>query len=368
MAFLPDSALWQILKRESPMTFAHYMGLCLYHPEFGYYARAPRLGRKGDFFTSPCVHPVFGAALASQILEIWELLGEPQDFCLIEAGAGEGYLALDILNFLEKKGRVFPYIIVEPFPACEARQREVLGDRASQVQWVRDLSDLPSFTGVFVSNELFDAFPVHLLEYTEDGLKEVYVVAGERLVETLGELSTPELLQRVAPFVDQWPEGYRTEVCLAVEPFYKELAKRLVRGAIITIDYGYSRGDYYHPDRREGTLLCYTEHRLEESLYHAPGQVDITAHVDFSLLKELGERYGLANIGFTQQAAFLVGLGVEHLIKEVSPGKTKDLEALKMLILPQGLGMSHWVLLQARGLPLQGRLRGFSLSNRLRIL
>ncbi len=368
MAFLPDNALWQVLKRESPMTFAHYMGLCLYHPEFGYYARAPRLGRRGDFFTSPCVHPVFGAALGSQILELWTLLGEPKDFVLIEAGAGEGYLALDILNFLDQKGKNFSYLIVEPFPACEARQREVLGERAAQVQWVRDISELPSFTGVFVSNELFDAFPVHLVEYTEDGLKEVYVVAAERLIETLGELSETEILQRVAPFVDLWPEGYRTEVCLAIEPFYKELAKRLVRGAIITIDYGYSRGDYYHPDRRKGSLLCYTGHLLEEDPYLAPGQVDITAHVDFSLLKELGERYGLANIGFTQQSAFLVGLGVERLLTEVSPGKTKDLEALKMLILPQGLGMSHWVLLQARGLSPDTKLKGFSLSNRLRIL
>jgi SAM-dependent MidA family methyltransferase len=328
------------------------MGLCLYHPEFGYYARAPYLGRQGDFFTSPCVHPVFGAAVASQILEIWELLGCPEDFVIVEAGAGEGYLALDILDYLKRKGNVFPYYISEPFPASRTRQEEILSPHKDLVTWVSDLSELPSFTGVFVSNELFDAFPVHLVEMTEEGLKEVYVVVGERPVESLGGLSTPEILRRVSSFVESWPEGYRTEVCLAIEPYFKEIAKRLVRGAIITFDYGYSRADYYHPDRYRGTLLCYAGHRVVEDPYQAPGRMDITAHVDFTTLKELGERYGLVNIGFTQQAAFLVGLGVEKLLGEISSGRTRDIEALKMLIMPQGLGTSHWVLVQGRGLPL----------------
>ncbi len=360
--------LLKFLQEESPMTFARYMELCLYHPDYGYYAKAPRLGRKGDYFTSPCVHAVFGAAVATQILEIWEKLGCPQDFVIVEAGAGEGYLALDILDFLKLKGLDFPYFICEPFPANQARQEEILASHLDSVTWFRDISELKSFTGIFLSNELFDSFPVHLIEMTEEGLKEVYVVIEERPFEALGGLSEPKILERVAPFAESWPEGYRTEVCLAIEPYFKEIAKRLVRGAVITFDYGYSRGDYYHPDRAQGTLLCYYRHQVVENPYLAPGEMDLTAHVDFTTLKELGEYYGLANLGFTQQAPFLVGLGVERLLGEISNMTFKDIEALKMLILPQGLGMSHWVLIQARGLPPDTPLRGFSLSNRLRML
>ena len=363
-----ERGFFSVLRRESPMTFARYMELCLYHPEFGYYARAPKIGKRGDFFTSPAVHPVFGAALAKQVLEIWEGMGSPEDFVLVEAGAGEGYLALDILDFLWKKGHTFPYFILEPFPANRSRQEEVLAPYLDQVQWFSTWQEVPLFKGVFLSNELFDSFPVHLVEKTADDLREVYVLCEERLVEVLGGLSAPEILERVLPYASCWPEGYRTEVSLAYAPFFKELSKRLVSGAVITIDYGYPRPDYYHPDRERGTLLAFYQHQALENPYLYPGRMDLTAHVDFTLLKELGERFGLVNLGFTTQAAFLVGLRIELLLEELGRTTPRDLEALKTLLLPQGLGMSHWVLLQARGLPLDIRLAGFTLSNRLGLL
>jgi len=359
--------LYEILRAESPMTFARYMELALYHPEFGYYARAPRIGRKGDYFTAPAVHPVFGAAVARQILEIWELLGQPRDFVVLEAGAGEGYLALDILNFLGE--RAFDYLILEPLAANRLRQEEVLEPHLERVRWLKDWSEVPPFVGVFVSNELFDSFPVHLIEKTDEDLREIYVLFDDDgVAEALGGLSAPEILERVFPYASHWPVGYRTEVCLAYEPFFKELAKRLVKGAVMTFDYGYSRADYYHPDRFRGTLLSFYRHQVVENPYLHPGHQDLTAHVDFTALKELGEKYGLVNLGFTTQAAFLVGLGVEKLLRQIGRTSQRDLEALKLLLLPQGLGMSHWVLLQTRGLPLETRLRGFSLSNRLHIL
>ena len=363
------SGLLSILRQESPLTFARYMELCLYHPEFGYYARAPRIGKRGDFFTSPAVHPVFGAALAKQALQIWELMGRPDDFVLMEAGAGEGYLALDILDFLWAKGYTFPYFILEPFPANRSRQEEILAPYLDRVHWFSSWEEVPSFRGLFLSNELFDSFPVHLVEKTADDLREVYVVyTEEKLLETLGGLSSPEILERVLPYASQWPEGYRTEVSLAYAPFLKELSKRLVAGAVLTIDYGYPRADYYHPDRYQGTLLAFYQHQALENPYLYPGRMDLTAHVDFTSLKELGERFGLVSLGFTTQAAFLVGLGVEGLLSELGRTSPRDIEALKMLILPQGMGSSHWVLLQARSLPLQAKFQGFSLSNRLHIL
>ncbi len=360
--------LYEILKAESPLSFARYMELALYHPEFGYYARAPKIGRKGDYFTAPSIHPVFGAAVASQIMEIWHLLGQPEDFVILEAGAGEGYLALDILEYLALQDWKPRYYLLEPFSSNRLRQEETLEAHLDRITWFKDWKEVPAFTGVFVSNELFDAFPVHLIEKTAEDLKEVYVIFDRGAFETFGGLSSPEILERVFPYASWWPEGYRTEVCLAYEPFLKELAKRLIKGALLTFDYGYSRADYYHPDRFRGTLLAFHRHQVIENPYLHPGHQDLTAHVDFTSLKEIGERYGLVSLGFTTQAAFLVGLGVERLLAEIGRTSQRDTEALKLLLLPQGLGMSHWVLLQARGLPLETRLRGFSLSNRLGLL
>ncbi len=359
----------QILAQESPMTFARYMELCLYHPTFGYYARAPKIGKKGDYFTAPTIHPVFGAAVAKQIIEIWKLLGKPKDFVVLEAGAGEGYLALDILNYLSLEGLGFSYFILEPFEANRKQQQIKLKDHPG-VSWFKSWDEIPPFVGVFLSNELFDAFPVHLIEKTPDhDLKEVYVVKeGDLLGEELSGLSQPEILTRVLPYANYWPEGYRTEVCLAYGPFLKEVAKKLCRGALITFDYGYSRADLYHPDRRQGTLLCFKEHRVFDNPYLLPGGCDLTTHVDFTALKEEGEKLGLYPVGFTTQAAFLVGLGVEKLLARIGRNTPRDVEALKLLLLPQGLGMSHWVLVQGRDLPLEVKLSGFSLSNRLNIL
>jgi len=365
-----DIMLLDILESESPMPFARYMELCLYHERYGYYARGPRLGRQGDYFTSPTVHPVFGAALAVQILEIYERLGRPENFLLVEAGAGEGYLAFDILSYLSLKGLKLPYLIIEPFPSLRALQEETLKPYLDKVHWLSDIHEIPPFWGVFLSNELFDSFPVHLVEKTEEDLKEVYVeVKNAQIRETLGELTRPEILKRVLPHALAWPEGYRTEVCTSIDPFFKEIAKKLISGAVITIDYGFPRQDYYHPERTRGTLLAYYRHRALENPYLRPGHQDLTAHVDFTYLRELGEKYGLLNLGFTQQAPFLVSLGIETLLSEVSEGGFRDREALKLLLLPEGLGTSHWVLIQGRGRSLsKPPLKGFRLSNRLNLL
>ena len=364
---LPE-ALASIFSKESPMTFARFMELALYHPRYGYYAKAPKIGKKGDYFTAPAIHPVFGATVARQILEIWELMGNPEDFVILEAGAGEGYLALDILNYLALHKANFSYFILEPFSANRERQKEVLRDFTSQVRWFESWEEIPPFAGVFLSNELFDAFPVHLIEKTAEGLQEIYVLFNGYFQERPGGLSRPEILERVLPYANYWPEGYRTEVCLAYKDFLKELAKRLVKGFVLTFDYGYSRADLYHPDRNRGTLLCFREHQVFENPYLFPGRSDLTTHVDFTALKEIGESLGLYPLGFTTQASFLVSLGVEKILQEIGRNSPRDIEALKLLLLPQGLGMSHWVFAQARNMPLPLKLSGFKLSNRLGIL
>ncbi len=363
--------LLELLAEESPMTFERFMELSLFHPEYGYYARGKLPGKQGDYITSPCVHPVFGATLALQILEVYEVLGKPENFTIVEAGAGQGYLARDILDYLFKKEYQFNYWIVEPFPAIKILQEEILEEFNSKIKWFKSIEDLPPFEGVFISNELFDSFPVHILQKQDDELFEIWVeVKNQEVVEILGEISDPALLGRISPYFGEWGEDYRTEVCLSIEPFYKNLSKKLRKGAIITIDYGFPRRDYYSFERNRGTLLCYYRHRVVENPYFKPGHIDITAHVDFTYLRELGEKYGFINVGFTQQGSFLASLGIEQVLFEISKGSWKDLEALKFLIFPQGLGSSHWVLIQGRfpNLSETPVFKGFSLSNRLYLL
>lgn len=361
----------KILEENSPMTFEKYMELCLYHPEYGYYTRGNLPGKRGDYITSPCVHRVFGATLALQILEIFELLGKPSDFVIAEAGAGQGYLAMDILSYLAKKGYRFKYYIIEPFSVLRAIQEETLVDFKNQVFWYDSLEKIPTFSGIFLSNELFDSFPVHLIQKEKGELKEVWVsVEKGKIKEFLGELEEPQILKIVSPYINLWIEGYRTEVNLKAESFYKILSQKLRIGAIVIIDYGYPRQDYYAPERDTGTLLCYYKHKVVQNPYFKPGHIDITAHVDFTLLRELGERFGFINIGFTQQGAFLASLGVERVLYEVSEGNWRDREALKFLIFPEGFGTSHWVLIQGRFFNLSERpqLKAFMLSNRLNLL
>lgn len=365
------SMFLQLLRELSPMPFEKFMELALYHPDYGYYARGNVPGKGGDYITSPCIHRAFGATLALQVLEVYEYLGKPEDFTVVEAGAGAGYLALDLISYLEDKGYSFKYVIIEPFPSLRAIQEENLLNFLDRVVWLSSFEELSSFDGVFIANELFDALPVHLIERWESELYEVWVEFGEGEVrETLKELSDVELLSRVYPFFRFWEDGYRTEVCLRAEEIYKVLAKTLKRGLILIIDYGYPRADYYHPERKRGTLLCYYRHRVVVNPYFKPGHIDITSHVDFTYLAELGEKYGFMNLGFTQQGSYLASLGIDKVIEEVSVGTMRDKEAIKMLLFPEGLGQTHWVLAQGRfwGNKSQVKLRGFRFSNRLSLL
>lgn len=360
----------QFLHSRSPMPFEKYMNFCLYHPEYGYYAQGNLPGKRGDFVTSPCIHKVFGATVSLQILEIYEILEKPKKFVIVESGAGQGYLALDILTYLVQKGFYFNYWIIEPFQKIKTIQKETLKDFQSYINWFESINEIPEFKGVFLSNELFDAFPVHLIEKQNNELKEIWIEVKKdgTIKEFLKKLNNFEIFERVKPYFYSWKDGYRTEVCTQVENFYKILSQKLKEGAIITIDYGYPRADYYIPERNRGTLLCYYRHKVIENPYFKPGEMDITAHVDFTLLKEMGEKYNFLNIGFTQQGSFLVSLGIEKVLYEVSKGNWKDIEALKFLVFPEGLGSSHWVLIQGRFPNPPKTLKGFLLSNRLYLL
>jgi SAM-dependent MidA family methyltransferase len=340
------------------------MECCLYHPEYGYYTQGrERSGVEGDYFTSPDLHPIFARLLARQAAEMWGLLGRPAPFSWVEMGAGRGLLARD---FLEGVNRLLPdfapalrYIAIESGPRQCARLRERLGAEglAGAVRVLENPETLAPLTGCFFSNELVDAFPVAVVASVRGRLREVYVRerAGE-LVEQLGPLSKRALADAVRRYAGRLEAGCRLEVNSRAAPWLSTVARKLRRGFVITVDYGDLAGRLYTRDRPRGTLLAYHRHRQSEDFFSAPGECDLTAHVNFSALIEAGREAGLELTGFTSQERFLLGLGERNEFADLyEPGasEVENLKArlkLKRLIHPEGMGKIFKVLIQHRGL------------------
>lgn len=363
------------------ITFAEYMELVLYHPRHGYYAsNSERIGKSGDFLTSPHLASDFGEMLAVQLHQLWQILGSPQEFKLIEMGAGQGLLALQILDYSQREYPSFfkaiDYIIIEKSPAMIAIQQSRL--TFSTVRWCQwsEIND-SSIVGCFLSNELIDALPVHQVICAEDRLQEIYVTTGDddrAFIETIDYLSTDLLetywqLNDISFLNGKYAEGYRTEVNLAALEWLKFISKKLQRGYILSIDYGYTADRYYNPMRSQGTLQCYYQHAHHNDPYINIGNQDLTAHVDFTALQQQGELLGLHTVGFTQQGIFLMALGLGERIAAISAGggDVRSLltrrQNLHQLIDPMGLG-KFGVLMQSKGLTPEERsilLQGYLL-------
>ncbi|RAQ48394.1 hypothetical protein B9S53_02460, partial [Arthrospira sp. O9.13F] len=286
---------------QNRITFAEYMEMALYDPKQGYYNHnSPQIGAQGDCFTSPHLGSDFGELLAEQLVEMWEILGKPEPFTLVEMGAGQGILAADIIGYLQGQYPqvvgVLDYAIAEKSTRLKTEQQrrfQQLGAPFTQIRWC-DLDEIAnhSITGCFFSNELIDAFPVHLVTRQNNQLQEIYLTttgskSDYQLAEVVGELSTPQLadyfrLVGIDLLSEAYPEGYRTEVNLAALGWVETVARKLRRGFVLTIDYGYSADRLYSPTRREGTLQCYYQHRHHNNPDIYIGEQDITAHVDFT--------------------------------------------------------------------------------------
>jgi SAM-dependent MidA family methyltransferase len=357
------------IQKEGPISFETFMEMALYEPGFGYYtSEKTEIGKAGDFYTSPHLHPVFGVMIGRQIEEMWEVMKEPSDFQIIEIGAGTGYMCKDILDYLGKRhSSPLAYIIIEQNPFMKHKQQKLLEDYLDKVKWFTSLREIEKIRGCILSNELLDAFPVHIVK-TEDELKEVYVtVENNTLVEILMDLSAYAISDYLKEFSIKLPEGYRTEINLRIKDWLKSVDKSLLEGFILTIDYGYPAWNYYSEDRNRGTLLCYYKHQLVEDPYQNVGEQDITAHINFSAVKKWGEDLGLKTLGFCQQGAFLIALGIDEIIKELyenSPDYLFEVAKIKGLILPGTMGESHKVIIQYRGKDYP-ELRGFSLKNQV---
>jgi SAM-dependent MidA family methyltransferase len=362
------------IKREGPLNFEAFMEMALYFPALGYYTKdTARVGRSGDFYTSSHLHPIFGAMVGRQMEEMWDFMGRPDPFRIVEMGAGMGYLANDMLGYLNSRGAgqkregIFcerlRYSIVELNPSMKAQQQILLRDYSDKIQWFSSVNELEPGTGCFLSNELLDAFPVRMVEKDEE-LMEIYVSAkNDELVEI--KLSCgDDIREYFRQFDVELPEGYRTEVNLRLKDWVTNISDRVSKGFLLTIDYGYPAWDYYSGERNRGTLLCYHQHQVNEDPYQHIGEQDLTAHVNFSCLKKWGEEAGLKTIGFCPQGTYLVSLGIDEVMTELY-GDSPDIfdtAKIKGLILPQGMGESHKVMVQYKG-DGNPELRGFALRN-----
>jgi SAM-dependent MidA family methyltransferase len=351
------------LRADGPKPFAWFMEQALYHPQHGYYSSGRcAIGRRGDFFTNVSVGPLFGKLLAAQIEEMWDALGRPGDFTIVEQGAHDGALALDLLGALRCEVR---YVIVEPFAILRERQRAKLGDFSGRVQWRESIVALEPFTGVHLSNELLDAMPVHLVAKQSEAAawQEKFVAESAEGFALIDQPIASEALARSLEKISLLPDvPYLTEVNLAAQAWMDQLATKLRRGFVLVIDYGFSRDQYYAPHRTSGTLRCFSQHRRSETPLENVGLADITAHVDWTSLAEQAEASGLHLTGFTDQHHFITGL-----LAADAPGagrltSSENARALQTLLHPNFLGMTFQYLVLTRDVEQSVQLSGLQFA------
>ena len=358
---MEDSALRKeivnLINKRGKIAFADFMGLALYHPEHGYYTSGKeKIGKKGDYYTSSDVHPVFGELIARQLEQMWRLMGKGR-FTVVEMGAGKGRFCYDIINFMKKKFPEFfeevDYKIVEISQNLIERQSSTLKGLEDKVSWESLSEDGFSFEpviGSFLSNEFVDSLPVHQVVVENNCLKEIYVaIKDDKFCEVIDDLSDPALEDYFAKSKISLKEGQRVEVNLRALDWVKNISRYLKRGFVITIDYGYLAEDLYSEQRHRGTLMCYYEHITSENPYERVGSQDITSHVNFSSLMEAGNRCGLNTTGFTRQSKFLIALGILDEMNKVQ-GDIGKLLTIKNLFLPGGMGDVFKVLIQHKGI------------------
>lgn len=346
-----------LINKRGKITFADFMELALYHPEHGYYTSGKeKIGKKGDYYTSSDVHPVFGELIARQLEQMWRLMGKGW-FTVVEMGAGKGRFCYDIINFIKKKFPEFfeevDYKIVEISQNLIERQSSTLKGLEDKVSWESLSEDGFSFEpviGSFLSNEFVDSLPVHQVVVENNCLKEIYVtIKDDKFCEVIDDLSDLALEDYFAKSKISLKEGQRVEVNLRALDWVKNISRYLKRGFVITIDYGYLAEDLYSEQRHRGTLMCYCEHITSENPYERVGSQDITSHVNFSSLMEAGNRCGLNTTGFTRQSKFLIALGILDEMNKVQ-GDIGKLLTIKNLFLPGGMGDIFKVLIQHKGI------------------
>jgi len=346
------------------LPFDRYMELALYAPGLGYYAVGThKLGDAasgGDFVTAPEISPLFGYALAAQVAQAFDGCAP----CVLEFGAGTGALARDLLDGLSGCGvKVERYAIVEVSPDLQARQRALLAGR--HVEW---LEAPPSqFEGVVIANEVLDVMPVQIFVKRDADVMErgVSVRDGHLvLTDAPARAEVAAAVRAIEAEFGQLPDGYGSEIGLPARAWAASLGHWLKRGAVLLIDYGFPRREYYHPQRAMGTLMChYRQHAHADPLW-LPGLNDITAHVDFTAIAEAAHGTGMDVLGYTSQANFLLSCGLLNLVRDAHSLPTAN--RAQRLISEAEMGELFKVLALGRGI--ESALLGFVRGDRTHTL
>ncbi len=379
-----EQEIRSLIQEHGRITFAQFMQTCLYSPRGGFYsARGDRIS--AHFRTSATMHPVFGALIARQLEQMWQILGEPSVFHVVEVGSGDGVLARSITDACQLMEPAFAhavrYVVADYTPGRSDSPGETLGwvnameHRKSWGEWdsapgihpvkTVGISAFRNIVGCILSNELIDNFAVHRFVIQEGRVKEIFVsMADGEITEVPGEPSSPAIEERLDSLGLSLPDGYRGEVNLGLEDWASQISGALDRGYVLTIDYGKSAKDLYSPENAQGTLVCFNRHVVSGDPYRYIGQQDITCQVDFTSLMRAGDRHGLATVGYARQRRFLANLGfgsfLDALQRQGMSAAREELNRMAMLTLvdPDEYG-DFKVLAQAKGVGAGVELQGF---------
>ncbi len=347
------------IQTEGTLSFRNFMEMALYYPGLGYYTSGEdKIGKNGDYYTSPHYTSLFGQTIAKQLEEMWHKLGR-EPFTIVEYGAGNGMLCNDILTELCKNSELFDqlkYCVIEKGSSFKKRKAGSINDKVNCYDNIREI--LP-FDGCVLSNELIDNLPVHQVVMKNE-LMEVFVGYENGFVEILKPAS-PELKNYFTELDVVLPEGFRTEINLEAINWIQDIAAVLQKGFVLTIDYGYSSSNLYQESRNCGTLVCYHKHQVNNNYYQSIGSQDITAHVNFSALKHWGLKNELQYCGFTNQAYFLLGLGLsmQARLQNIEGDASRFLQTFLL-----DMGSKLKVLIQQKGVT-ESKLSGLNFSQQL---
>ena len=353
------------------ISFADYMQMALYDIEYGYYTNKKyKLGAFGDFITAPNVSGLFGLCISQQIKELWR---NDVHRNILEFGAGNGRLMLDLLA--ELGNEIDTYYILEISPNLRALQQESLKENYPQyIHNVKWLDNVPNtFNGIIIANELLDAMPCEMVNFTEDGIFQVHVSINEETNNLVyyDEHATGELLK----LANQLPiitRPYRTEISLTNRGFMNLLGDIIETGAVLLIDYGHAQSEYYHPQKSNGTIRGFFRHQQLNDVLHIVGLMDITANVDFSSIYNVAQNVDLDLVGYTNQANFLINCGLTDLLEEVRQ-HASDKAYLTLsnqanrLISPNGMGEIFKVIGFSKGINFTN-WRGFQINDKSYLL
>ncbi len=343
----------ETIHKEGAIPFEKFMNMALYHPDNGYYsANRNPIGSTGDFYTMPHLTPVFGAMIARQLKEMWEILGQPERFTVVEVGAGNGQFCRSIFQYLENEKdfrSAMEYTIVEKSITMRERAKRIV---PSAVTFFEEVNELSNFTGCVISNELFDNIPFSILTMRHD-LMEVWVDCDLEFFETL-KPATQKIKKKFERLNITIPENGRLEFSLDSLELIGKIASRLQKGFILTIDYGYIKGDISGSSILSGTLTCFHQHRIYYNPYVHIGEQDITAHVNFSALTHFGKAHKLEFAGYSCLGNFLRSLGLAHyLANQESMTCSEQQTAIRFVadLLLNKSGNKFKVLIQYKGIP-----------------